>query len=95
MQINQMANKFSYNNDLFIVNALLNMYDEIGSSVLARKLFDITTVRDAVSWNSMICAYIEHGFYEAIDVFNRMQEEISLDERTIVALLSVCLCVES
>jgi pentatricopeptide repeat protein len=95
MQINQMAIKFSYNNDLFIVNALLNMYDEIGSSVLARKLFDITTVRDAVLWNSMICAYIEHGFYEAIDVFNRMQEEISLDERTIVALLSVCLCVES
>ncbi|KAL9333967.1 hypothetical protein Peur_074106 [Populus x canadensis] len=89
MQINQMAIKFSYNNDLFIVNALLNMYDEIGSSVLARKLFDITTVRDAVLWNSMICAYIEHGFYEAIDVFNRMQEEISLDERTIVALLSL------
>jgi len=90
MQIHQMAIKFSYNNDLFIVNALLNMYDEIRSSVLARKLFDITTVRDAVLWNSMICAYIEYGFYEAIDVFKRMQEEISLDERTIVALLSLC-----
>jgi hypothetical protein len=38
----------------------------------------------------MICAYIEYGFYEAIDVFKRMQEEISLDERTIVALLSLC-----
>ena len=69
------------------------MYDEIGISVLARKLFDITTVRDAVLWNSMICAYIEHGFYEAIDVFKRMQEEISLDERTIS--LHCCLCVES
>lgn len=70
-----MAIKFSYNNDLFIVNALLNMYDEIGSSVLARKIFDITTVRDAVLWNSMICAYIEHGFYEAIDVLKECKKK--------------------
>ncbi|KAI5603647.1 hypothetical protein BDE02_01G232700 [Populus trichocarpa] len=91
MQIHQMAIKFSYSNDLFIVNALLNMYSKISSSELARKLFDITTVRDAALWNSMISAYIEYGCYEeASDVFNRMREEISPDERTIVVMLSLC-----
>ncbi|KAJ6299456.1 hypothetical protein OIU76_020427 [Salix suchowensis] len=64
MQIHQMAIKFSYSKDLFIVNALLNMYSKISSSELARKLFDITIVRDAALWNSMISAYIEYGYYE-------------------------------
>ncbi|KAJ6750809.1 hypothetical protein OIU85_001354 [Salix viminalis] len=91
MQIHQMAIKFSYSKDLFIVNALLNMYSKISSSELARKLFDITIVRDAALWNSMISAYIEYGYYEeAIDVFNRMREEISPDERTIAVMLSLC-----
>ncbi|CAK7331028.1 unnamed protein product [Dovyalis caffra] len=91
MTVHQMAIKFSYSNDLFIVNALLNMYSEVGSSELACELFDTTTVRDVALWNSMISAYIEYGCYEeAINVFNRMQEEISPDERTIVVLLSLC-----
>lgn len=91
MQIHQMAIKFSYSIDLFIVNALLNLYSEIGSLEPACKLFDTTPIRDIALWNSMIAAYTQYGCYEqATGLFVRMRTEIREDERTIVFMLSSC-----
>ncbi|CAB4287338.1 unnamed protein product [Prunus armeniaca] len=91
-QIHQMAIKNSYSDDLFIVNALLNMYSECGCFELSRKLFEFVSSRDVALWNSMISACIEYGFYEeALSLFSKMRMEgIREDERTIVIMLSVC-----
>ncbi|KAL6270159.1 hypothetical protein ACE6H2_027070 [Prunus campanulata] len=87
-----MAIKNSYSDDLFIVNALLNMYRECGCFKLSRKLFEFVSSRDVALWNSMISTCIEYGFYEeALSLFSKMRiEGIREDERTIVIMLSVC-----
>ncbi|OMO94099.1 hypothetical protein COLO4_16529 [Corchorus olitorius] len=91
-QIHQMAIKSCCSNDLFIVNALLNMYAEIGCLELACKLFDITPKRDVALWNSMMSAYFEFSCNEeATSLFVRMRTEgYRDDERTIVIMLSLC-----
>ncbi|KDP22092.1 hypothetical protein JCGZ_25923 [Jatropha curcas] len=90
MQIHQLAIKLSYGNELFIVNALLNMYAEIGNLELACRLFDTVTVHDVPLWNSMIAAYIDHGCYEeATSLFTTMRTETREDERTIAVILSL------
>ncbi|KAF5735787.1 Pentatricopeptide repeat-containing protein [Tripterygium wilfordii] len=93
MQIHQIAIKCDfYGNDLFIMNALINMYSEIGSLELASKLFDIVPAYDVALWNSMIAAYNDSGYYEeATSLFCEMRAEgIQEDERTIVIMLSLC-----
>ncbi|TYI19147.1 hypothetical protein ES332_A07G144100v1 [Gossypium tomentosum] len=91
-QIHQMAIKCSYSNDLFIVNALVNMYAEIGCLKSACKLFDGIPTRDVALWNSMISAYIEYSYHgEAISLFIKMRTEGNKeDERTTVLMLSLC-----
>ncbi|XP_022730932.1 putative pentatricopeptide repeat-containing protein At3g23330 isoform X2 [Durio zibethinus] len=91
-QIHQMAIKFSYSNDLFIINALINMYAEIGSLKSACKLFDVTPTRDVAIWNSMISAYVDYSHNEeACGLFIKMRTEGNKeDERTIVIMFSLC-----
>ncbi|CAL1409647.1 unnamed protein product [Linum trigynum] len=91
MQIHQMATKLGNCSDLFILNALLNMYTELGSLHSASKIFDSTSIRDVALWNSMIAAHIEYGYREdAIDLFTRMRAETREDARTLVILFSSC-----
>ncbi|XP_075634547.1 pentatricopeptide repeat-containing protein At4g19191, mitochondrial-like [Castanea sativa] len=92
MQIHQMAIKLKYVGDLFIVNALLNMYSENGSLASSCALFDTVPTCDVALWNSMISAYIDFGCYEeALSLFISMKNEgIKEDERTISIMLSTC-----
>ncbi|XP_021278011.1 pentatricopeptide repeat-containing protein At3g16610-like [Herrania umbratica] len=91
-QIHQMAIKCSYSNDLFIINALLNMYADIGSLKSACKLFYVTPRRDVALWNSMISAFFENSCNEeATSLFVQMRTEGNKeDERTIVIMFSLC-----
>ncbi|WCJ36891.1 Pentatricopeptide repeat (PPR) superfamily protein [Euphorbia peplus] len=91
MQIHQLAIKLSYDDDLFIANALLNMYIDIGNLKLARRLFDTVSTRDVALWNSMIAAYIDYDCYdEAIRLFITMRQETGVEEGTIAVMLSLC-----
>ncbi|KAK0605142.1 hypothetical protein LWI29_023178 [Acer saccharum] len=91
MQIHAIAVK-KYRNSLFIANALLNMYSEIGNLEISRELFDTIPSYDVPLWNSMISTYVEYGYYEeATSLFIQMRKEgIREDKRTIVILLSLC-----
>ncbi|KAM3693322.1 hypothetical protein ACJW31_08G156900 [Castanea mollissima] len=92
MQIHQMAIKLNYVGDLFIVNALLNMYSENGSLASSCALFDTIPTCDVALWNSMISAYIDFGCYEeALCLFISMKNKgLKEDERTISIMLSTC-----
>lgn len=92
VQIHQLAIKFGYRNDMFIVNALLNMYSDCGSLDLSCRLFENIPKRDVALWNSIINAYTEYGIYdEAVSLFITMWTEgIGEDERTIAIMLSSC-----
>ena len=92
MQIHQMAIKLNYVGDLFIVNALLNMYSENGILASSCALFDTIPECDVALWNSMISAYIDFGCYEeALSLFISMKNKgVKEDERTISIMLSTC-----
>ncbi|GAV59757.1 PPR domain-containing protein/PPR_2 domain-containing protein/PPR_3 domain-containing protein [Cephalotus follicularis] len=92
LQLHQIVIKFNYCDDMFIVNALLNMYIEVGSLELACELFDANPTCDVALWNSMLFAYVTYEWHEeAVSLLVRMRTEgLREDERTIVIMLSLC-----
>ena len=59
--------------DVFVSNALIQMYSESESVVSARLLFDNMDERD-VSWSTMIRSYVRSKLYgEALDIIRKMQ----------------------
>lgn len=67
------AVRFGFGYDVFVQNALVDMYAKCGDIVKAKRVFDKIGCKDQVSWNSMLTGYIRHGLLaEALSVFRRM-----------------------
>ncbi|XWS39950.1 hypothetical protein CRYUN_Cryun18bG0098300 [Craigia yunnanensis] len=77
--------------DLFVSNALINMYAKFGKLEHAHRVFDHMVVRDVVSWNSIIAAYEQNDDpNRALDLFYNMQLiGTSPDYLTLVSLSSI------
>ncbi|MBA0856558.1 hypothetical protein Goshw_030453, partial [Gossypium schwendimanii] len=77
--------------DLFVSNALINMYAKFGELANARKVLDNMVVRDVVSWNSIIAAYEQNDDpNRALAFFYDMQlTGISPDYLTLVSVTSI------
>ncbi|XP_010528348.1 PREDICTED: pentatricopeptide repeat-containing protein At5g39680 [Tarenaya hassleriana] len=59
--------------NLFQANSLINLYSKCGKVIRARKLFDIMTERDVISWNSIMWVYLHSGFEsEVLKMFKSM-----------------------
>ncbi|OVA19803.1 Pentatricopeptide repeat [Macleaya cordata] len=85
--------KIGFQLDVFVLNSLIQMYGNCGSFDDARTLFDEIPVRDVVTWNVIIGAHVNGGFYqEAFDLFKKMREtdNIEPDEVTILSMVSAC-----
>ncbi|KAG9458747.1 hypothetical protein H6P81_003255 [Aristolochia fimbriata] len=82
--------KFSMN--IFLDNALVDMYAKCGCLKAAREVFDQMRARDVVSWTSMISAYGMHGKgQEAVRLFRMMLESgLKPDYIAFVSILSAC-----
>lgn len=78
--------------NIYINNAVMDMYAKCGSLREARFVFDKMSHRDVASWNIMVMGYGMHGFgNEALDMFNSMSKaELRPDEVTFVGVLSAC-----
>ncbi|KAM1018685.1 hypothetical protein FF1_040148 [Malus domestica] len=78
--------------DVFIGNALVDMYLKCGDADFARKVFNEMPVRNVVSWNSMIAGLAHQGkFKEALDAFREMQiMGVEPDDVTLVGVLNSC-----
>ncbi|ESQ49742.1 hypothetical protein EUTSA_v10020027mg [Eutrema salsugineum] len=60
--------------DLYVGNALVDMYSRMGSLDRARQVFDEMPVRDLVSWNSLISGFCSHGYYEeALGIYHELR----------------------
>ncbi|RDX80793.1 Pentatricopeptide repeat-containing protein, chloroplastic, partial [Mucuna pruriens] len=65
--------KNGFHGDVFVCNALIMMYSEVGSLELARLVFDKIENKDAVSWSSMIRSYDRRGLLdEALSLLRDM-----------------------
>ncbi|EOY32622.1 Tetratricopeptide repeat-like superfamily protein, putative [Theobroma cacao] len=78
--------------DVFVDNALVDVYMKCGDVDSARQLFNLMPVKNVVSWNSMISGLVQQGqFKEALDVFHDMQKiGLKPDNVTLVAVLNAC-----
>jgi pentatricopeptide repeat protein len=73
-QIHTHILKVGFDSDMFVDNALVDMYAKCGSIEEAQQLFDGMSDRDVVTWNAMIAGYAqnEHG-EEALKLLHEMQ----------------------
>ncbi|KAG9459408.1 hypothetical protein H6P81_003916 [Aristolochia fimbriata] len=78
--------------DIFVRNALINMYMKCGDPDAALTIFRQTVDKDVFSWTAMITGYIQSNqLKEAFALFQEMQlSGIKANEVTLVSLLSAC-----
>ncbi|KAI8027405.1 putative pentatricopeptide repeat-containing protein [Camellia lanceoleosa] len=78
--------------NLALANALLDMYAKCGNIVDSHKIFTEMSLRDLVSWTSMMLGYGSHGYgKEAVELFDEMvMSGIRPDRIVFMAVLSAC-----
>ncbi|KAK9713802.1 hypothetical protein RND81_06G052200 [Saponaria officinalis] len=63
-------------NDVFIENALIDMYANCGDLRSSKSVFDTMSEKDVVSWTVLVVAYMVHGLVdEAVDTFRSMESD--------------------
>ncbi|XP_057771716.1 pentatricopeptide repeat-containing protein At3g09040, mitochondrial isoform X1 [Salvia miltiorrhiza] len=82
--------KNEFGRNLYVQNALVDMYAKCGALLNARKLFEQIKNRDNVSWNAIIVGYVqEEEQEEAFRMFRWMMSEgIAPDEVSLASILS-------
>ncbi|KAL6606255.1 hypothetical protein ACP70R_041908 [Stipagrostis hirtigluma subsp. patula] len=91
-QVHQMICKTAFQFDTFVESTIMNVYAKCGEIGLSRKVFDLSTEKDLISWNGIIAAYAHHGVgLEAIRLYEKMRENgYKPNDVTYVVLLSAC-----
>ncbi|KAL3517322.1 hypothetical protein ACH5RR_024224 [Cinchona calisaya] len=92
-RIEAFAKSNGYLKNMFVCNAILEMYARCGRIDLAMTLFDeIGKRRDLCSWNTMIMGLAIHGkCVEVLDLFDQILfEGIAPDDVTFVGALLAC-----
>ncbi|XP_077250111.1 pentatricopeptide repeat (PPR) superfamily protein [Tasmannia lanceolata] len=84
------SGKFGFN--VFLTNALINMYARCGELSHAHKLFNEMPERNIISWTAIIAGYGMHGYGEiAVRLFDEMcSVGIRPDAVLLVSVLSAC-----
>ncbi|KAL8058061.1 hypothetical protein ABFX02_04G223800 [Erythranthe guttata] len=90
--VHSMAMKAGFGSNSHVCNTLLTMYSGCCVVEFSRKVFDEMSVRDVVSWSSMISAYVDCDLnLDALRVFKDMN---TVNEKpnavTYISLLSAC-----
>ncbi|XP_024973909.1 putative pentatricopeptide repeat-containing protein At3g11460, mitochondrial [Cynara cardunculus var. scolymus] len=82
----------SYKHNLFLNNALINMYARCGNLVKAHEIFDSLLEKNLVSWTAIIGGYGMHGQGDtAVQLFDEMIRcNIRPDGPVFVSVLSAC-----
>ncbi|KAM4081177.1 hypothetical protein ACJW30_11G072600 [Castanea mollissima] len=91
-QIHGLIVRNSFDLDVQVASALVDMYANNQSINDACKAFDGMNIRNVVSWNTMIVAYGQHGDgKEAMKLLKKMLEAgFYPDELTLASILSSC-----
>ncbi|KAJ7533917.1 hypothetical protein O6H91_13G071000 [Diphasiastrum complanatum] len=78
--------------DVFVGNALIDMYAKCGYLVHARQVFEQMPYRDVITWTTLIGGYGKLGrSAEAIQLFKRMKQDVvQPNEVTFLCILDAC-----
>lgn len=90
-ELHGFAVKTGFAPDVFVCNALMNMYEKCGSLVSARLVFDKMPARDVVSWSTMLGCYVRSKSYgEALRLIREMHfVGVKLSGVALVSLIGV------
>ncbi|KAH7425131.1 hypothetical protein KP509_11G041000 [Ceratopteris richardii] len=78
--------------DITVSNALVDMYAKCGQLTEAEFVLRKLSVRNAMTWTSLISGYVEHGYYEiALNCFDQMQKQcVPATAVTYASVLKAC-----
>ncbi|KAG4984795.1 hypothetical protein GLYMA_12G001100v4 [Glycine max] len=91
-QLHSAIIKKRFTSNLFVNNALIDMYAKAGALKEAGKHFEHMTYRDHISWNAIIVGYVQEEVEAgAFSLFRRMiLDGIVPDEVSLASILSAC-----
>ncbi|KAF7845516.1 pentatricopeptide repeat-containing protein [Senna tora] len=92
IQMHKIARKKGFINDIYVANALIDMYAKCGSLDSALSIFNKIRKKDVLTWNSMIVGYGIHGQGDkAISLFKQMlMAKVRPTSITFLGLLCGC-----
>lgn len=86
-QVHAHAVSHGFGDNLYLRNALIFMYSACGCLWDARRVFDAGPVWDAVSWNTILAAYVHAGDVDqAVEVFAQMPKRNATAVSSMVSL---------
>ncbi|THG11719.1 pentatricopeptide repeat-containing protein At2g46050, mitochondrial [Camellia sinensis] len=91
-QLHSLVIRLSFDIDVVVASALVDMYAKTENVVDASKAFDGMVFRNIISWNTMIVGYGRHGDgKEAMKLLVKMfREDFCPDELSLASVLSSC-----
>ncbi|RVW13489.1 putative pentatricopeptide repeat-containing protein [Vitis vinifera] len=91
-EIHAQAMKKGFDVSSFVANTLATMYNKCGKLEYGLTLFEKMSMRDVVSWTTIITTLVQMGQEEcAVQAFIRMREsDVSPNEYTFAAVISGC-----
>jgi pentatricopeptide repeat protein len=92
MEIHEEIIKNGLQSDVFVANALVDMYAKCGSIENACNVFEKIHPKSVISWNTMIAGYSMHGAgKEALKLFEQMRLcNTKPNHVTLLSVLSAC-----
>ncbi|KAJ4834542.1 hypothetical protein Tsubulata_013690 [Turnera subulata] len=86
------AESEGYKGNLYVGNALIDMYAKCGTVENAIGVFKSMHKKDLISWNTIICGLAAHGWgAEALRLFSQMRKDGEKpDGITFIGILSAC-----
>lgn len=88
----EIARHASLVRDLVVGNSLIDMYAKCGWLTIAQQVFDELSIKDLVSWTTLIAGYTDHGLgKEALTCFEQMKiEGFSPNDVSLICSLKAC-----
>ncbi|XP_065848712.1 pentatricopeptide repeat-containing protein At4g30700 [Euphorbia lathyris] len=82
----------SFEHNIYVSTALIDMYAKCGSILEARQLFDLMPEKNVVTWNAMISGYGLHGHgHKALELFYEMlNSNITPTKASFLSVLYAC-----
>ncbi|KAK4393758.1 putative pentatricopeptide repeat-containing protein [Sesamum angolense] len=78
--------------NVFVVNALIDMYSKSGNMISSMRLFERLQGKDIITWNSVITGFAQNGHGDAsLSIFQKMiQENVRPNDVTFIGVLTAC-----
>lgn len=91
-EVHGYAVRRSYDQNIYVVTAVIDMYAKLGFIHVARRVFDRLQSRSLIIWTAMISAYAAHGDASlALGLYDQMLDRgIRPDPVTLTSVLTAC-----